>query len=89
MPKIIYGVAVSPVMMPDGRRRPARLRDHRWFSLAQLNAAIRLLVAELNARQMSGFGSSRAELFAEIERPKLGELPDQPRQHPRSRLFFH
>lgn len=31
-----------------------------------------------NARQMGAFGSSRAELFAEIDRPKLGELPDQP-----------
>lgn len=56
----------------------ARLRNQRFFSLAELNAAIRVLVAELNARQMRGFGSSRAELFAEIDRPKLGELPDQP-----------
>jgi transposase len=37
-----------------------------------------VLVVELNARQMRGFGSSRAELFAEIDRLKLGELPDQP-----------
>jgi transposase len=55
-----------------------RLRNQRFFSLAELNAAIRSLVVELNARQMRGFGSSRAELFAEIDRPKLGELPDQP-----------
>ena len=56
----------------------ARLRNQRFFSLAELNTAIRGLVVELNARQMRGFGSSRAELFAEIDRPKLGELPDQP-----------
>jgi transposase len=56
----------------------ARLRNQRFFSLAELNAAIRVLVAELNARQMRGFGSSRAELFAELDRPKLGQLPDQP-----------
>jgi transposase len=56
----------------------ARLRNQRFFSLAELNAAIRSLVVELNARQMRGFGSSRVELFAEIDRPKLGELPDQP-----------
>lgn len=56
----------------------ARLRNQRFFSLAELNAAIRGLVVELNARQMRGFGSSRAELFAEIDRPKLGALPDQP-----------
>src|SRR5258705_8683754 len=56
----------------------ARLRNQRFFSLAELNAAIGALVVELNARQMRGFGSSRAELFAEIDRPKLGELPEQP-----------
>ena len=56
----------------------ARLRNRRFFSLAELNAAIAELVAELNARLMRGFGSSRAELFAEIDRLKLGELPDQP-----------
>ncbi len=56
----------------------ARLRNQRFFSLAELNAAIGVLVGELNARQMRGFGSSRAELFAEIDRLKLGELPDQP-----------
>jgi transposase len=56
----------------------ARLRNQRFFSLAQLNAAIGGLVVELNGRQMRGFGSSRAELFAEIDRLKLGELPDQP-----------
>lgn len=28
--------------------------------------------------QWCGFGSSRADLFAEIDRPKLGELPEQP-----------
>ena len=56
----------------------ARLRNHRFFSLAELNAAIRVLVVELNARQMRGFGSSRAELFAEIDKLNLAELPDQP-----------
>src|SRR6202040_1338196 len=56
----------------------ARLRNQRFFSLAELNAAIGVLVVELNARQMRGFGSSRAELFAEIDKLKLGELPDQP-----------
>ena len=47
----------------------ARLRNQRFFSLAELNTAIRGLVVELNDRQMRGFGSSRAELFAEIDRP--------------------
>jgi len=56
----------------------ARLRNQRFFSLTELNAAIGVLVVELNARQMRGFGSSRAELFVEIDKLKLGELPDQP-----------
>jgi len=56
----------------------ARLRNHRFFSLAELNTAISTLVVELPARQMRGFGSSRAELFAEVDKPKLTELPDQP-----------
>ncbi|MET4359276.1 transposase [Bradyrhizobium sp. RT9b] len=48
----------------------ARLRNQRFFSLAEPNAAIRTLVVEVNARQMRGFGSSR--------RSTVLELPDQP-----------
>lgn len=55
----------------------ARLRNQRFFSLAELNAAIKILVVELNARQMRDFGASRAELFAELDKPKLTKLPDQ------------
>jgi len=56
----------------------ARLRNQQFFSLAELNAAIRALLIELNARQMRGYGTSRAELFAELDKPKLTRLPDQP-----------
>lgn len=56
----------------------ARLRNQRFFSLAKLNQAIRRLVGELNARPMRRFNASRAELFAEIDRPLLGPLPDEP-----------
>ncbi len=48
-----------------------------WL-MGSLRKRIGVLVVELNARQMRGFGASRAELFAEIDSPKLGELPDQP-----------
>jgi transposase len=47
----------------------ARLRNQRFFSLAELNAAIKILVVELNARQMRDFGASRAELFSELDNP--------------------
>src|SRR5512132_1496907 len=56
----------------------ARLRNQRFFSRSELNAARKTLVDELNARQMRGFGSRRAELFAELDTPKLTPLPDQP-----------
>lgn len=56
----------------------ARLRNQRFFSLAELNAAIAVLVTELNARTMRSFRASRAELFAEIDSPKLAVLPAEP-----------
>ena len=37
----------------------ARLRNHRFFSLAELNVVIRRLLDELNMRLMCGYGASR------------------------------
>ena len=56
----------------------ARLRNRRFFSLAALNAAIAELVADLNARPMKRLGTSRAEMFAELDRPALAPLPGEP-----------
>ena len=56
----------------------ARLRDRRFFSLAELNATIRDLLVELNARMMRGFDASRAELFAALDEPALKPLPSEP-----------
>ncbi len=56
----------------------ARLRNRAFFSLADLNAAIRLLLNELNARIMRGYGASRADLFATLDRPHLQALPSEP-----------
>jgi transposase len=56
----------------------ARLRNQRFFSLAELNAAIADLVAELNARVMRAYGMSRAELFAAVDAPALKPLPAEP-----------
>ena len=56
----------------------ARLRNHRFFSLAELNVAIRRLLDELNMRVMRGYGASRADLFATLERPNLQPLPAEP-----------
>ncbi len=56
----------------------ARLRHARFFSLAELNAAVIALTAELNARIMRGFGASRAELFASLDAPALHGLRTPP-----------
>jgi transposase len=55
----------------------APLRNRRFFSLAELNAAIGERVAWLNARPFRGEPASRAELFAELERSALRPLPGQ------------
>jgi transposase len=55
----------------------ARLRDRTFFSLAELNQAIRELLAELNQRPMKHLGQSRRELFIELDRPALKPLPEQ------------
>ena len=59
----------------------ARLRNRRFFSLYELNAAIRETVADLNAKIMRKLGVSRDELFAEIDRPALKALPATPYQY--------
>ena len=46
-----------------GRWILARLRHRRFFSLADLNAAIRGLLDELNNRVMRGWGTSRRALY--------------------------
>jgi transposase len=56
----------------------ARLRDRRFFSLAELNQAIRELVEELNLRPMRGWGTTRRALFEQLDRPALRELPPTP-----------
>lgn len=56
----------------------ARLRNRRFFSLVELNAAITDLVGELNTRVMRAYGMSRAELFAQVDAPALKALPAEP-----------
>ena len=56
----------------------ARLRNRRFFSLVELNAAIRECVSDLNAKVMRKIGKSRAELLETIDRPALDALPAEP-----------
>ncbi len=53
----------------------ARLRNRRFFSLGELNQAIRELVDQLNDRPMRGWGTTRRALFEQVDRPALQPLP--------------
>jgi transposase len=53
----------------------ARLRNRIFFSLAELNAAIRELVDHLNRKPFKKLPGSRLSLFEEIERAALRPLP--------------
>jgi len=84
-----YGVAVIPARPRKPRDKAkvevgvqvvqrwilARLRRRRFFSLAELNAAITELLRELNARPFKKLAGSRQSRFDELERPALRPLP--------------
>ena len=56
----------------------AKLRNVTFFSLAELNIAIRDCVAAINAKVMRRVGKSRTELLEALERPALKGLPNEP-----------
>lgn len=53
----------------------AALRNRTFFSLAELNAAIRELLPALNARPLQKLGVSRTERFRQLDQPALIPLP--------------
>ena len=57
------------------RRILAVLRDQRFFSLAELNTAIRRELHVLNERPFQKLPGSRATLFAELDQPALQPVP--------------
>src|SRR6266478_5455725 len=59
----------------------ARLRHQRFFALAELNAAIRVLLDDLNDRTMRGWGMSRRALYEQLDRPALLSLPAMPYEY--------
>jgi len=64
-----------------GRWILARLRHRRFFSLAELNAAIRALLKDLNDRPMRGWGTSRRAVYDQLDRPALEPLPAEPYEY--------
>ena len=87
-----YGVAVVPARVRKPRDKAkaevgvqvverwilAPLRNRKFFSLAELNRAIRTLLLELNNRPMKHLEKSRKELYEELDRPALRPLPARP-----------
>jgi transposase len=59
----------------------ARLRNRRFFSLDELNQAIRELVDHLNDRPMRGWGTTRRALYEQVDRHALQALPPTPYEY--------
>ena len=86
-----YGVGVIPTrvakprdnakaesgVLQAQRRILASLRNQTFFSLTELNDAIREEAQKLNLRLMSGIGQSRYDLFCELDKPALRSLPSE------------
>lgn len=56
----------------------ARLRNRQFFSLGDVNAAIRPLLDRLNDKVSRHLGASRRQLFEQLDKPALKLLPVQP-----------
>ena len=63
------------------RRLLARLRHRRFFSLAELNEALRALLAEYNRRPFQKLEGCRESLFLALDQPALKPLPDRPYEY--------
>ena len=84
-----YGVAILPARVRKPRDKAkveggvliverwilARLRNQSFFSLTELNAAIRVLLNDLNTRLFKKLDGSRHSRFIELELPALQALP--------------
>ena len=59
----------------------ARLRDRTFFSLAELNEAIALLLEKLNNKNFQKLPGSRRSMFESLDKPALKTLPEQRYQY--------
>jgi transposase len=95
-----YGVAIIPARAGKPRDKAkveagvllaerwilARLRNRRFYSLAEANAVIAELVEAINDRPFRKMPGSRRSLFEELERPVMRPLPVQRYEFARWRL---
>ena len=58
-----------------------KLRNRRFFSLFELNDAVRDCVTQINAKVMKRLKQSRNDLFATLDRPALKGLPSERYQY--------
>jgi len=84
-----YGVAIIPPQVATPKDKPkvenavqqverrilAKLRDRLFFSLHELNEAIRILLQELNQKPFQKLEGSRESQFLTLEKPTLKALP--------------
>jgi transposase len=90
-----YGLTILPARVATPRDKAAvesavqvverwilaPLRDREFFSLAELNAAIRPLLAQLNDALFQKRADSRRIVFESIERAALRPLPEKPYEY--------
>ncbi len=87
-----YGVSVLPARVRRPRDKAkvevgvqivermilAVLRHRTFFSLVELNAAIRVLLEKLNTRPFKKLPGSRRDQFEQLDKPALSPLPSEP-----------
>ncbi|MCY0894820.1 MAG: hypothetical protein OWS03_00805 [Alicyclobacillaceae bacterium] len=56
----------------------ATLRHRRFFSVAEINQAIQVLLTKLNEKAFQKLEGSRRSLFEDIDKPALRPLPASP-----------
>jgi transposase len=90
-----YGTAILPARPYRPKDKPvvegavlltqrwilARLRHRQFFSLDELNAAIRPLLVELNSRPFKKLDGCRRSAFEAIDRPAMKPLPPTPYEY--------
>ena len=90
-----YGVIVLPTRIRKARDKAkvetgvqiverwilARLRNHKFFGLSELNNEIRRLLEELNNKPFQKLPGTRKSTFDTLDRPALNSLPSVPYQY--------
>jgi len=72
----------------------ASLRNHTFFSIEELNKAIREKLVEMNGRNLQKMKVSRKELFESIDKPAMKPLPERRYEYaewekPRVNIDYH